>query len=104
MKTKWWVLGGVMVVAVVLAGSAVAAGNSGPARSSSPDLLFLGSSTALTAVQPASGRTAYSLLDAVPSPDWSHLFHTTMTGVHNRLADVDPTTGAELRSQEVDAG
>ena len=64
-----------------------------------PELLYLGSRTAITAVSPRSGHVRFQEAGAVPSRDWSVLYSATNDGTSTTLRTLDPTTGAELASR-----
>lgn len=64
-----------------------------------PELLYLGSRTAITAISPRSGHVRFQEAGAVPSRDWSVLYSATNDGTSTTLRTLDPTTGAELASR-----
>jgi hypothetical protein len=61
-----------------------------------PELLYLGSQTAITALSPRSGAVRFHQAGAVPSRDWSVLYAATNDGTTTTLRTLDPGTGAEL--------
>ena len=68
---------------------------------SRPELLYLGSHGAITAVSPRSGAIRFQQAGAVPSRDWSVLYAATNDGTSTTLRTLDPVTGAELASRTV---
>jgi hypothetical protein len=66
-----------------------------------PELLYLGSHGAITAVSPRSGAIRFQQAGAVPSRDWSVLYAATNDGTSTTLRTLDPVTGAELASRTV---
>jgi hypothetical protein len=66
-----------------------------------PELLYLGSHTAITAISPRSGAIKFQEAGAVPSRDWSVLYAATNDGQSTTLRTLDPTTGAELASRTI---
>jgi hypothetical protein len=61
------------------------------------DLVFVGTSEGLAAINPARGRVEFTAPHAVATPDWSRLFATSREGA-NRLGVLDGRTGAEQAS------
>jgi DNA-binding beta-propeller fold protein YncE len=66
-----------------------------------PELLYLGSRTAITAISPRSGAIRFQEAGAVPSRDWSVLYAATNDGISTTLRTLDPITGAELASRTI---
>ena len=66
-----------------------------------PELLYLGSHSAITAISPRSGALKFQEAGAVPSRDWSVLYAATNDGVTTTLRTLDPVSGAELASRTV---
>src|SRR5450432_359564 len=66
-----------------------------------PELLYLGSSSSITALAPASGAVKFQEVGAVPSRDWSVLYTATNDGTTTTLRTLDPATGAELATRDV---
>jgi hypothetical protein len=61
-----------------------------------PEILYLGSHSAITAVAPKTGRVRFQEASAVPSRDWSVLYSATIDGSETTLRTLDPATGEEL--------
>lgn len=68
---------------------------------SRPELLYLGSRSALTAVAPKSGHVRFQEANAMPSRDWSVLYRATNDGIKTTLQTLDPATGDELAHRTV---
>ncbi len=102
MGKRWIILATVVVVAVV-AGACGGGGSdvSVDTNRSRPELLYLGSHSAITAVSPRSGAIRFQEAGAVPSRDWSVLYAATNDGTTTTLRTLDPATGAELASRTV---
>ncbi len=66
-----------------------------------PELLYLGSHSAITAVSPRSGAIRFQETGAVPSRDWSVLYAATNDGISTTLRTLDPATGAELATRTI---
>ena len=66
-----------------------------------PELLYLGSQTAITAISPRSGALKFQEAGAVPSRDWSVLYAAANDGLTTTLRTLDPVTGAELASRTI---
>jgi hypothetical protein len=66
-----------------------------------PELLYLGSRTAITAISPRSGHVRFQEIGAVPSRDWSVLYSATNVGNSTTLRTLDPATGAELATRTI---
>src|SRR5215213_5140475 len=60
-----------------------------------PELLYLGSASAITALAPARGHVRFQQTAAVPSRDWSVLYSTSSDGMTTTLRTLDPATGDE---------
>ncbi len=60
-----------------------------------PEILYLGSRSAITALAPKSGRVRFQEASAVPSRDWSVLYSATSEGSSTTLRTLDPATGDE---------
>jgi hypothetical protein len=96
------------VILVALVMFALLAGACGGGRDVSidtnrrrPELLYLGSRTAITAISPRNGHVRFHEVGAVPSRDWSVLYSATNDGTSTTLRTLDPTTGAELASRTI---
>src|SRR4051794_1666815 len=76
-----------------------------PARVGTPtaagDLVFVARSDGLAAIDPALGRTAFTVGGAVASADWSSLF-AAAPGRAGRLTALDAVSGGERASRPVD--
>ncbi len=68
---------------------------------SRPEILYLGSRSAITAVAPKSGHVRFQEASAVPSRDWSVLYSATIDGFDTTLRTLDPATGKELASRRL---
>ena len=66
-----------------------------------PELLYLGSRTAITAISPRSGHIRFQEAGAVPSRDWSVLYSATNDGTSTTLRTLDPVSGVELASRTI---
>jgi hypothetical protein len=92
-------------ICVILAVVAAACGGgndlSVDTHRSRPELLYLGSRSALTAVAPKSGHVRFQEAGAVPSRDWSVLYRATSDGGKTTLQTLDPATGDELARRTV---
>jgi hypothetical protein len=64
-----------------------------------PEILYLGSRSAITALAPKSGHVRFQEASAVPSRDWSVLYSATSEGLTTTLRTLDPSTGEELASR-----
>src|SRR2546426_1180425 len=60
-----------------------------------PEILYLGSQSAITALAPKSGHVRFQEASAVPSRDWSVLYSATSEGYSTTLRTLDPATGDE---------
>ena len=66
-----------------------------------PEILYLGSRAAITAVAPVSGQVRFQQLGAVPSRDWSVLYAADNDGTTTTLRTLDPVTGEERARRTV---
>jgi hypothetical protein len=77
--------------------------NDGPSNDGpSGDRLFLETAAGLTVKSADTGAVAFTAPAAVPTPDWSTLFRAEPFGDLTRLAAIDPLSGLETGSREVD--
>ncbi|HEY3671046.1 MAG TPA: hypothetical protein VGN51_08930 [Acidimicrobiia bacterium] len=92
---------------VMLAGFAAACGGGGErdlsvdSHRARPELLYLGSSTGITALAPTRGHVRFQQAAAVPSRDWSVLYAATNDGEQTTLVTLDPATGEERARRTV---
>jgi hypothetical protein len=93
-------LAAIALVAVLAVVASACGGGDGAAsvdsRRTRPEILYLGSRSAITAVAPKTGRVRFEEASAVPSRDWSVLYSATIDGSETTLRTLDPATGAEL--------
>jgi hypothetical protein len=61
-----------------------------------PEILYLGSRSAITALAPKSGHVRFQEAGAVPSRDWSVLYSATTEAFSTTLRTLDPATGEEI--------
>jgi hypothetical protein len=96
------ILAMICVTLAVVAGACGGGSNlSVDSHRSRPELLYLGSRSALTAVAPKSGHVRFQEAGAVPSRDWSVLYRATSDGMKTTLQTLDPATGNELARRTV---
>jgi hypothetical protein len=104
MRTKTTIL-----VTAIMAVTALASACGGSAERSvsidggraRPELLYLGSASAITALAPARGHVRFQQSGAVPSRDWSVLYSASTDGTVTTLLTLDPATGAELARRTI---